>query len=207
MINNGQSIQEFYEQQGYVCSFCTEIYDVRIRAKQPTMLSCEQHNLCIGCVEEYGERLRDCPECRAPLKMKKPLLPNSQAIGAMDVIKKLWDKMQHSQAPAAAASLIPTAAPSAPVIAVEPPQMLIPANFACHSLCLDKEVYQNVGTKIVGALPTVVKVMGWQNEAHELQTTFEKNASEWLSLTNLDNKEIAAIAQLKSINLQQWEVH
>ncbi len=196
------TLSDYLEDQGYACCICQDTYDTNDRNKKPTLLSCEQHNICIACFEANVNTLKTCPECRAPLTFKGgPILPNTSLVKAMESVAQLWNQMHalKNNAP------MPAAVPAMPI---ERPKPQVPNIFSSLSLCNKFYQFKSSEDEIAAALPSVIQAMGWHDVAKELESEFQKDIQSWFRMVeNDDNQSINGVVQLCKVSNHIWEMH
>lgn len=90
-----RSLSDFFKQKGYFCPSCKDLYSLVDSSKKPTLLSCAQHNVCIGCLESLGNEWENCPTCSKSIVVDLTKVePNSLTMTAMEDIKDLWAVIQ-----------------------------------------------------------------------------------------------------------------
>ncbi len=167
------TLNEFLDDKGYSCTVCYETYDANNPKKKPTQLSCQQHSLCIECVEKAirAGNITSCPQCRKPVTFSGPIVANSQVISAMEIATELWKTKNPSTAitSSSSSSSASSAAITSSSAAADVKKILIPEAFKCHSLCEQARQYPNINSRIEAALPAIVNAMGWQKVIDEYQ--------------------------------------
>lgn len=215
MNNISNSFADYLEEKGYLCPVCYENFEINppdlIKVpkqfnKQPTQLSCQQHNICIACFEAHRNNFKLCPVCRAPLTFSaSDPKPNSQVISAIEAVKNLWEQLNPSVGNDNSLYTV-SKKPALKPFNMEINQLL-PQSFECLSLAEAHWQHKNVGDEIAALLPSIVEGMQWKEVAQELLKDFQTTAKQWVLLVNQINQESLGIACLKSDNHMQWESH
>lgn len=213
--NNG--LTDFLEKNGYSCPMCLDNFETTAPDlkkypdqpnRQPTQLSCRQHNLCIACFEEHRNQIKTCPMCKEPLTFtaSKPM-PNSQVISGIDAVKNLWQQLNSNVGKDKDAEG-PVAKKPALVkpVGMEIDQQ-IPEHYECVTFAEAQLNHKNVGEEIATLLPSIVNGMKWQDVANELQNDYYSSPKNWVLFTDSQKQESIGIACLKTINNMQWESH
>lgn len=200
---NSVSLSDFLEARGFFCSICTEVYNPNDPNKKPTMLSCEQHNICIGCLQMMKNRLGTCPECRAPLTFKAVPAVNSATINGMEMATELWKALYGPKDVEAEAQRARVG--QQPVQPAEP--LFIPENFTIISLDAIAKKQKDSGEVISAALPSVIETMNWREVAKELEQDFHKSEKEWIYICDTAADITRGIAWIQNPKYNEWETH
>lgn len=197
-----RTLEEYLDSQGYNCPLCLELYSDSNNKRKPTKLSCQAHDICIGCFDEQkdSDSLKKCPECREDLVFRvKEAVPNRDKLEAMNLAAKIWAR-ENSK---------PVVVREA--VVVQKPELVVPEKFESISFCDlvwgfgDKN--NNFTKRIERALPKVVEVMGWKDESQLLQNEFNANAAQWVSLYHSKSYDTNVIGRLQPLGNKRYEVH